>query len=73
MSSIATSEEITQQYPSLNLADAYKVIGYYPRQTTEVDAYLRQRYAQAQTVCTQNEMRFDPQGMRERLLNCRNP
>jgi len=33
----ATAEEIAQQYPSLQLADIYSVIGYYLRHRSEVD------------------------------------
>jgi uncharacterized protein (DUF433 family) len=64
----ATAEEIAQQYPSLNLADVYYVIGYYLRRSEEVEAYLQQRNAQAEVVRKQNEARFDPQGVRDRLL-----
>ena len=64
----ATAEEIVQQYPSLNLADVYQVISYYLRRPSEVEAYLQQRKAQAGTVRRQNETRFDPQGVRDRLL-----
>jgi uncharacterized protein (DUF433 family) len=64
----ATAEEIVQQYPSLKLADVYQVIGYYLRRTLEVESYLQQRKAQAETIRRQNEIRFDPQGIRNRLL-----
>ena len=64
----ATAEEIAQQYSSLNLADIYAVIGYYLRQRPEVEAYLRERQRQAQIIREQNETRFDPRGVRERLL-----
>ena len=64
----ATAEEIAQQYPSVALADVYAVISYYLRQTERVDAYLEQRRAQRQKVRQENERRFDPHGIRERLL-----
>lgn len=64
----ATAEEIVQQYPSLELADVYQVIGYYLRRPKEVDAYLQRRKGQAETIRRQNETRFDPQGVRNRLL-----
>jgi uncharacterized protein (DUF433 family) len=67
----ATAEEIVQQYPSLNLADVYHVIGYYLRRTTEVEAYLQTRRVDAEALRKQNEARFDPQGIRARLLNRR--
>jgi len=63
-----TAEEIVQQYPSLLLADVYTVIGYYLRRRPEVEAYLRQRQQQASEVRSQNESRFDPRGVRNRLL-----
>ena len=64
----ATAEEIAQQYPSLNLADVYSVIGYYLHHSSEIEAYLRQRQQQSEIVRKQNEARFDPTGIRERLL-----
>ena len=64
----ATAEEIVHQYPSLALADVYSVIGHYLRRTEEVEAYLQQRKVQADAVRKQNEMRFDPQGVRDRWL-----
>jgi uncharacterized protein (DUF433 family) len=64
----ATAEEIVQQYSSLHLADVYSVIGYYLRHTSEIDAYLQQRREQREVVRQQNETRFDPHGVRERLL-----
>lgn len=64
----ATAEEIVQQYPSLNLADVYYVIGYYLRRTSEVDGYLQKRRNDAEVSRNQNESRFDPSGVRARLL-----
>ena len=64
----ATPEEIVAQYSSLDLADVYAVIGYYLRHRGDVEAYLRQRQQQADAVRKENEARFDPQGIRERLL-----
>lgn len=64
----ATAEEIAQQYPSVPLADVYYVIGYYLRRYAEVEAYLDQRQQKAAEVQKQNESRFDPTGIRARLL-----
>ncbi len=64
-----TAEEIAQQYPSLYLADLYAVIGYYLRRQSEVEAYLQQRQKQAEKVREESERRFNPQGVRERLLS----
>ena len=67
----ATAEEIAHQYPSLNLPDVYQVIGYYLRRSSEVEQYLRERKEKAEEVRRQNEARFDPQGVRDRLLSRR--
>ena len=64
----ATAEEIAHQYPSLQLADVYSVIGYYLRRRQDVDTYLREHQRQAGTIRAQNESRFDPQGVRARLM-----
>jgi uncharacterized protein (DUF433 family) len=64
----ATAEEIVQQYPSLDLADVYSVIGYYLRRTSEVDTYLQKRKKDAEASRSQNESRFDPSGVRARLI-----
>jgi hypothetical protein len=64
----ATAEEIAQQYPGLALADVYSVLGYLLRHEAEVTAYLTKRAEQRQTTRVQNEGRFDPEGIRTRLL-----
>jgi uncharacterized protein (DUF433 family) len=64
----ATAEEIVQQYPSLQLADVYWVIGYFLQHQAEVDAYLAERQHRAALLRAQNEAQFDPVGIRDRLL-----
>lgn len=64
----ATAEEIAQQYPTLQLADVYAVISYYLRRRSEVGAYLHRRQQQADCIREENESRFDPHGVRDRLL-----
>jgi len=64
----ATAEEIVFQYPSLQLADVYAAISYYLRHQQEVEVYLQQRQQRANEVRRQNEAKFDPQGVRERLM-----
>jgi uncharacterized protein (DUF433 family) len=63
-----TAEEITYRYPSLKLADVYATIAFYLKHQEEVETYLQQRQQQAQEVRRMNEARFDPQGLRDRLL-----
>ena len=64
----ATAEEIVYQYPALSLADIYSVVGHYLRYPEEIEPYLERRKAQANAVRQKNELRFDPQGVRDRLL-----
>jgi uncharacterized protein (DUF433 family) len=64
----ATAEEIAQQYPTAPLADVYSVIGYYLRRQAEIEAYLARRRQAAERVRQQNEARFNPVGIRARLL-----
>lgn len=64
----ATAEEIVQQYPSLDLADVYAVITYYLRHRSDVCEYLEKRRQQAAAIRRENEQRFVPAGVRERLL-----
>jgi uncharacterized protein (DUF433 family) len=64
----ATAEEIVQQFPTIALADAYIVIAYYLQNAADVDAYLRQRQADAALLKQEVESRFDQAGMRARLV-----
>lgn len=64
----ATAEEIALQYPTVPLADIYSVIGYYLRRQAEMEAYLARRRQAAEQVRQQNEARFNPVGIRARLL-----
>lgn len=62
------AEEILLKYPSLQLPDIYSVITYYLWHKEEVEAYLAEREKIAEQVRQENEARFPPQGVRERLL-----
>jgi hypothetical protein len=64
----ATAEEIVYRYPSLNLADVYATIAFYLKHQSEIEVYLRQRRQQAQEIRAMNQAKFDPQGLRDRLL-----
>jgi uncharacterized protein (DUF433 family) len=64
----ATPEEIVQQYPTLDLKDVYAVISYYLQNKEEVENYLEQRRVERQQLKKEIESRFDPHGIRERLL-----
>jgi uncharacterized protein (DUF433 family) len=68
----ATAEGILEQYPSLQLSDIYSVIGYYLRHKAEVDTYLLERQNRAAEVRKEAERRFNPVGIRDRLLARRN-
>lgn len=64
----ATPEEIVYQYPSLDLADVYTVVGYYLNHRTEVDNYLNQRQEKASYIRLKNEQVNSLVGIRARLL-----
>lgn len=64
----ATAEEIREQYSSLELADIYAVLSYYLQHQTEVNAYLLERQNLANFVQQEAEKRFNPVGIRNRLL-----
>ena len=63
-----TAEEIVYRYPSLNLADVYATIAFYLNHQSEIEAYLQQRQQRSQEIREMNQARFDPQGLRDRLL-----
>jgi uncharacterized protein (DUF433 family) len=63
-----TAEGIVDQYPSLKLADVYSVIGYFLSHPAEVETYLDDRQKRADEVRRANESRFDPEGIRDRLM-----
>jgi len=48
------------------------VIGYYLRHQAEVDDYLLERQRLTTEVCQEAERRFNPVGIRDRLLARRN-
>lgn len=64
----ATPEEIAQDFPTLDLAAIYSVIGYYLQNRDEVEQYLDRRKDERGELKTELEARFSPQGLRERLL-----
>lgn len=66
-------EEIKEQYPSLQLSDIYLVVGYYLRHKDEVNSYLADRQRQSELIRAGVESRFEPIGIRNRLLQRQNP
>ena len=64
----ATAEEIAHRYPSLSLADIYATVAFYLKHQLQVEAYLQQRRQRSQEIREMNQARFDPQGLRDRLL-----
>jgi len=64
----ATAEEIVQQFPTLALADVYQIIAYYLHHTPDVEHYLSSRQKEAASLRQEIEKRFDPRGLRARLI-----
>ncbi len=67
----ASPEEIVQQFPSLELADVYAVVGYYLRHRDEVGAYMRERQERGTATRQATELRYDAARIRTRLLQRR--
>ena len=63
----ADPESMTRNYPSLDLADAYSIIGYYLRHKAEVDEYIRTLNAEADEARRAFEEKFPPRITREIL------
>ncbi len=63
-----SAEEILLKYPSLNLTDIYAAITYYLWHREQIDLYLAERQKISDQVRQENEQRFPPEGIRERLL-----
>lgn len=68
----STAEEIVQQYDVLALADVYSVLGYYLDNQHEFDSYLATRKTKREQLRQELETRYQPQGIRQRLLARRN-
>jgi uncharacterized protein (DUF433 family) len=64
----ATAEEISSDYPVLQLGDVYAVLTYYLRHRAEVEAYLERRRAVRDEVRAENEARGSYADLRRRLL-----
>jgi uncharacterized protein (DUF433 family) len=67
----AGPEEISLQYPTLELPDIYATLSFYWHHKDEVEAYLHAREAEAQQRRADHERRFGLTGLRERLLQRR--
>lgn len=61
-------EEIVDRYDSLALADVHAVITYYLLHREAVEHYLEAREQRAREIRKQNEARWNPDGIKERLL-----
>ena len=67
----ATAEEIAQKFPSVPLADVYLIIAHYLHHAAEIDSYLSGQRAETASLSQSTEQRFDPAGLRARLLSRR--
>jgi uncharacterized protein (DUF433 family) len=67
----ATAEQIQDSYPSLSLQSIYGTIAFYLEHQSEVDDYLREREAEAETLRQQIESRPEIAAFRQRLRHRR--
>jgi uncharacterized protein (DUF433 family)/flavin-binding protein dodecin len=63
-----TAEGIVESYPTLRLADVYRILGYYLLHRDTVDAYVAEREREASRLRGKIEADLDPTGLRARLL-----
>lgn len=63
-----TPEEIVLQFSALKLNEVYGVINYYLNNQEAVERYLRERQAVSEDIRRENEVRFLPDGVREKLV-----
>lgn len=63
-----TAEGIVESYPTLHLADVYRILGYYLLHRHTVDAYVAEREREASQLREEIEADLNPTGLRARLL-----
>ena len=63
----ATAEQIQDSFPSLSLAQIYGAIAYYLAHEAEVETYLRERRAEAESIKHEIESQQDTAGFRARI------
>ena len=68
----ATPEEIVWRYPTLDLAQVYAAVSYYLQHRADVENYLAERAEKHAEIKAVAEARFQPSGIRERLLARKN-
>ena len=64
----AAAEEISEQVPSVPLADIYATIAFYVKHRAEANAYLRDSEQQEEAVLRDVRSRFPLTELRQRLL-----
>jgi uncharacterized protein (DUF433 family) len=65
----STAEEIVFQYPVLDLADVYAVIGFYLKHQTAVENYLLSCKTAAENIQPIVHQQFPAKDLRQRLLS----
>ena len=61
-------EQIVENFDVLELADVYTIISYYLNHRAEVEEYLVRNRQEGARLRAENERRFPPAGIHERLL-----
>lgn len=65
----STAEEIVFQYPVLDLADVYAVIGFYLKHQTAVENYLLSSKVAVESIQSTVQQQFPATDLRQRLLS----
>ena len=69
----ATPEQIVQNFDTISLEDAYAVVAYYLQNQPAMDALLESERREGNRIQQETEGRFPQKGIRERLLQRRQP
>jgi len=65
----ATPEEIVHDYPVLNVADVYYIVGYYLANQAEVDSYVQYQREEGERIRREWEADHPPSVTKAELLN----
>ena len=63
----ATAEQIQDSFPSISLRQIYGAIAYYLEHEAEVEAYVKMRQAEAETIRQEIERQQDTAGFKVRI------
>jgi uncharacterized protein (DUF433 family) len=67
-----TAEEISESFPTLDLADIYSIIAYYLHHQEQVEAYLGEQDSKSAQIRQKIEKQYPTSEIRARMIALRN-